>query len=56
MGNRGSGAGNLAEPKAPAYRYLVVLVQRFWWEEKNEVPQAPRSDTGHRLALLPARS
>jgi len=23
---------------------------------KREVPQAPRSDTGHRLALLPARS
>ena len=22
----------------------------------NKVPQAPRSDTGHRLALLPARS
>ena len=23
---------------------------------KRKVPQAPRSDTGHRLALLPARS
>ena len=24
--------------------------------KQKEVPQAPRSDTGHRLALLPARS
>jgi hypothetical protein len=26
------------------------------WKAKRKVPQAPRSDTGHRLALLPARS
>jgi hypothetical protein len=25
-------------------------------DPKRKVPQAPRSDTGHRLALLPARS